>query len=353
MKAAQKASIATPSIRQKASAGPNGMALNAGVKMSSGLSRNDVSVPTSSSKPAQFQALTYPQGTESERYLPPEAWHVVQQKQARAGLNFPSPIQTKADNNSNNCACHICQGGGRHVSQPLLSPANVSTNGPAPIQRMATPNGDPNAGITAVLTAIENAAAAPAHQTVNQADDVLGGPPPNQLPNPGAQETFGLANYNDGIFALGSQAFATAAGATRLGNRAPREHSEISFISNRGVPNSVWTTQDCCLFCFGYLDTQGIPHLPLRAQPFPQAWTHPTQGWQIVRRNPYGNTQYWQISEPNGATANYILAPQPEPRKNNKRKKIEKDRDDQPKKNVNNKKLVGAPPPEKKVRVSS
>jgi hypothetical protein len=218
---------------------------------------------------------------------------------------------------------------------------------------MATPNGDPNAGITAVLTAIENAAAAPAHQTVNQADDVLGGPPPNQLPNPGAQETFGLANYNDGIFALGSQAFATAAGATRLGNRAPREHSEISFISTRGVPNSVWTTQDCCLFCFGYLDTLGIPHLPLRAQPFPQAWTHPTLGWQIVRRNPYGNTQYWQISEPNGATANYILAPQPEPRKTTKRKKNEKDDGDGPKKNVNNKKLVGIPPPTKKIKVAS
>lgn len=63
--------------------------LKAGVENLSGYSLDDVRVHYNSPKPAQLQALAYTQGTDilvapgQERYLPHEAWHVVQQMQGR------------------------------------------------------------------------------------------------------------------------------------------------------------------------------------------------------------------------------------------------------------------------------
>ncbi|MES2328703.1 MAG: DUF4157 domain-containing protein [Bacteroidota bacterium] len=63
--------------------------LRSGIENLSGFSMSDVTVNYNSSKPAQFKALAYAQGTNidiapgQERHLPHEAWHVVQQKQGR------------------------------------------------------------------------------------------------------------------------------------------------------------------------------------------------------------------------------------------------------------------------------
>ncbi|NEO41063.1 MAG: DUF4157 domain-containing protein [Moorea sp. SIOASIH] len=63
--------------------------LKAGIENLSGMAIDDVRVHYNSPKPAQLQALAYTQGTNihvapgQERYLPHEAWHVVQQKEGR------------------------------------------------------------------------------------------------------------------------------------------------------------------------------------------------------------------------------------------------------------------------------
>ena len=63
--------------------------LKAGVESLSGIDISDVRVHYNSSKPAEVGALAYTQGTDihvalgQERYLPHEAWHVVQQAQGR------------------------------------------------------------------------------------------------------------------------------------------------------------------------------------------------------------------------------------------------------------------------------
>lgn len=63
--------------------------LKSGIEHLSGMSMNDVKVHYNSSKPAQFQAHAYAQGTDihvasgQEKHVPHEAWHVVQQKQGR------------------------------------------------------------------------------------------------------------------------------------------------------------------------------------------------------------------------------------------------------------------------------
>lgn len=63
--------------------------LKSGIENLSGHSMDDVKVHYNSDKPAQLQAHAYAQGTDihiasgQEKYLPHEAWHVVQQKQGR------------------------------------------------------------------------------------------------------------------------------------------------------------------------------------------------------------------------------------------------------------------------------
>ena len=85
---------------QSASAGPEGIAiasshtrlperLKAGIESLSGFSLDDVRVHPNSSKPEQLNAFAYAQGSDihlapgQERYLPHEAWHIVQQRQGR------------------------------------------------------------------------------------------------------------------------------------------------------------------------------------------------------------------------------------------------------------------------------
>lgn len=63
--------------------------LKAGIENLSGISLDDVNVHYNSPQPAQLEASAYAQGTDihvgpgQEKYLPHEAWHVVQQKQRR------------------------------------------------------------------------------------------------------------------------------------------------------------------------------------------------------------------------------------------------------------------------------
>jgi len=77
--------------------------LRRGIESLSGYFMGDVKVHYNSSKPATMQAHAYAQGTNihlspgGERYLPHEAWHVVQQKQGRV----PTTRQLKGKININ------------------------------------------------------------------------------------------------------------------------------------------------------------------------------------------------------------------------------------------------------------
>ena len=71
--------------------------LKTGIENLSGFSMGDIEVHYNSAKPARFLALAYAQGTDihlgpgQERYLPHEAWHVVQQKQGRVRPTLSMP----------------------------------------------------------------------------------------------------------------------------------------------------------------------------------------------------------------------------------------------------------------------
>lgn len=68
--------------------------LKAGIENLSGYSMDKVRIHYNSAKPAQLQALAYTSGTDiyvapgQEKYLPHEAWHVVQQMQGRVRPTF-------------------------------------------------------------------------------------------------------------------------------------------------------------------------------------------------------------------------------------------------------------------------
>ena len=124
-------------------------ALKSGTESLSGLSLDDVRVHPNSSKPAQFQALAYTQGSDihvapgQERHLPHEAWHVVQQKQGRvkptiqmkggvsvnddAGLEHEADVMGKASHDMG-CGCAHC------------TPVSVVKSASAMIQRKRNEN---------------------------------------------------------------------------------------------------------------------------------------------------------------------------------------------------------------------
>lgn len=88
-KTPSESKLSTPDyVVQRNSKGLPG-ALRSGIESLSGFSMENVSVHYNSSKPIQLQAFAYTQGTEihvapgKEKYLPHEAWHVVQQMQGR------------------------------------------------------------------------------------------------------------------------------------------------------------------------------------------------------------------------------------------------------------------------------
>ncbi|MES2545013.1 MAG: DUF4157 domain-containing protein [Bacteroidota bacterium] len=78
--------------------------LKSGIESLSGHFTDDVKVHYNSAKPASLEALAYAQGTAihiapgQEKYLPHEAWHVVQQTQGRV----QPTMQMKGEVNINN-----------------------------------------------------------------------------------------------------------------------------------------------------------------------------------------------------------------------------------------------------------
>ncbi len=126
-------------------------ALKSGVESLSGLSLDDVRVHYNSSKPAQFQALAYAQGTDihvgpgQECHLPHEAWHIVQQKQGRVKpsrqmkqgvlLNDERDLEQEADSMGTKA---LRQSGDAHPSSlpQNTSVAGTGNNTAQPVQRL-------------------------------------------------------------------------------------------------------------------------------------------------------------------------------------------------------------------------
>lgn len=105
--------------------------LKSGVESLSGMDISDVKVHYNSSQPAQLNALAYAQGSDihvapgQEKYLPHEAWHVVQQKQGRVQATKQMKAGVAINDDS----------GLEHEADVMGSKA-LSIGGNQPVQRM-------------------------------------------------------------------------------------------------------------------------------------------------------------------------------------------------------------------------
>ena len=115
----------------------------------------------------------------------------------------------------------------------------------------------------------------------------------------------GLGNGAASLLAVGSAAFQAATGAGQRVARGPF-HGEMAAV-HHGFDDAVAASQDCCIFCYGYMAFHGVDHQALRANPWPNTqWTHPTMGFRLssgaqflavgnaVRINHAGVDHYWQ-----------------------------------------------------------
>jgi len=115
--------------------------LKKGMENLSGVSLDDVKVHRNSDKPAQLQAHAYAQGTDihlgprQEKYLPHEAWHVVQQKQGRVSptsrlkgifMNDSTALEDEADVMGQKTST-FKEEGLRHQELVATSPRQAST----------------------------------------------------------------------------------------------------------------------------------------------------------------------------------------------------------------------------------
>lgn len=110
-----------------------------------------------------------------------------------------------------------------------------------------------------------------------------------------SEGTFAIGKQNKVIISTGSGKFEEevvdntpiAYSVRKLGNREDFIHGESTIVKEAGgAVSAVAATQDCCLFCYGYLESQAIGHQGLRDSPFPKGWIHPAGTFTLKQVNP-------------------------------------------------------------------
>jgi hypothetical protein len=149
--------------------------LRSGIENLSGVALDNVKVHYNSARPARVQAQAYAQGSEihlapgQERYLPHEAWHVVQQRQGRVrattqmagmGVSDDAGLEQEADVMGARAAAHqaMAPPAGPESSAHALAPKSLPAR-PGPIQAYGRPNiTDPDSVALSTQGQVEQAA---------------------------------------------------------------------------------------------------------------------------------------------------------------------------------------------------
>jgi hypothetical protein len=131
--------------------------------------------------------------------------------------------------------------------------------------------------------------------------------------DPGTQNTWGVgglaSSSGNGVYqvTVGKGAWADALGTKdHLGTRESTCHAEMTIVEERPGVQAIYSTQDCCLFCYGYLASRGYQHPPLRTNPWPKTgWTHPQNNFKLMTGSSVlgavlkitfnGDTRYFQV----------------------------------------------------------
>jgi hypothetical protein len=129
--------------------------------------------------------------------------------------------------------------------------------------------------------------------------------------DPGTQNTWGVGGLKsgNGVYqvTVGKGAWADALGTKdHLGTRASTCHAEMTIVEERPGVQAIYSTQDCCLFRYGYLASRGYQRPPLRTNPWPKTgWTHPQNNFRLMTGSSVlgavikitfnGDTRYFQV----------------------------------------------------------
>lgn len=111
---------------------------------------------------------------------------------------------------------------------------------------------------------------------------------PKEL-KPGSQATWGvgaieLEDSEPYMVTIGKGDWANAMGTSdHLGGRPSTLHAEMGIVAERPGVVAISATQDCCLFCYGYLASRNYEHPALRTNVWPNTgWTHPQNGFRLL-----------------------------------------------------------------------
>ena len=80
----------------------------------------------------------------------------------------------------------------------------------------------------------------------------------------------------------------------------------ILQAEREGYDAAIYATQDCCIFCYGYLALNNIAHQALREDPWPTTmWRHPNNLFRLasgyaaignlISNTHNGTSRYWQV----------------------------------------------------------
>lgn len=102
----------------------------------------------------------------------------------------------------------------------------------------------------------------------------------------GSQDTWAAGAIGAGtymsFYAVGNSNWAEEMGAVYLGSRQDY-HAEMAIVSDRPGVRAVFATQDCCIFCYGYLALYNYQHQGLRDDPWPKTgWKHPHGLFKLI-----------------------------------------------------------------------
>ena len=120
----------------------------------------------------------------------------------------------------------------------------------------------------------------------------------------GNQDCAGVSNAGHVIYvehSIFNRIEGSTNGLTEIDDRT-NAHSEVHHYNNNNNIDNVWTSQDNCVYCSGFLSNAGKGHQNLRESLYPQSWTHP-DGWRIIRSR---TLPHWYITK-DGKNANYKL----------------------------------------------
>jgi hypothetical protein len=240
-----------------------------------------------------------PQTPQGQRILAHELAHVVQQRSGRVRNPFGSGLAVVHDAVLEAEAERMSRGFVVQRADSGVVPIEIDEP-PKPVQvwegsEDQNPNKPAFKEVKAIVASAIAGGGAPTAKTLLMPllTGILNSETVKKAMPASSDETYAIGTNGATVFLSGSGNFVKAAmkvvkdiGALAfedIGGRGNFSHGESHIIQSAPSVTAIAATQDCCLFCYGFLRKSGKDHQGLRAHPFPKGWIHPVMGFKLTR----------------------------------------------------------------------